>query len=59
MPKRYYNLYYGSMRINNLPISENDLHKIQKTSSPIRKIKDGNLIDIPLNKIRIVKCTIV
>lgn len=56
---KYFNLYRGSMRINNKPLNENEIEKISKTGTPIKKMINGKLIDIPLNQIKVVKCTIV
>lgn len=56
---KYFNLYRGSMRINAKPLSKDEIEKITKTGAPIKKMVDGKLIDIPLNQIMVVKCTIV
>lgn len=57
--KKYYNLYRGSMRINNKPLNKHEIEKITSTGTPIKKMINGNLIDIPLNHVRVVKCTIL
>lgn len=55
-----YNLYYKGLRINRTPLSENDLNVILSNKSmTIKKVINDNIESIPINKVRIVKCTIV
>lgn len=54
-----YNLYYKSTRINRYPISQIELNEIAKINKPINKIIGEKMEEIPLDKIRVVKCTIV
>lgn len=54
-----FNLYYKGTRLNNLAISKKELERIVLLNRPIKKISGDDVIDIPLNKIRVVKCTIV
>lgn len=54
-----YNLYYKGSRINQKPITQEDLERIVQINRPIRKMMGKSMEEIPLNKIRVVKCTIV
>lgn len=54
-----YNLYYRGTRINRYPISQIELDKISQINKPINKMIGEKMEEIPLNKIRVVKCTIV
>lgn len=54
-----FNLYYKGTRLNNSAISKKELERIVSLNRPIKKVSGDNVIDIPLNKIRVVKCTIV
>ena len=55
-----YNLYYGTMRINNTPLTEQQVESIRESNMPIRKrMMGGKTMDIPFKKVRVVKCTIV
>jgi CRISPR/Cas system-associated exonuclease Cas4 (RecB family) len=56
---KQYNLYYKSGRINKRPLSEDTVKEIIKIGKPIRRVVENGVEDIPLNKIRIVKCTVV
>lgn len=54
-----YNLYYNGDRINKSAITQRELERIVYLNKPVKKIIGDEVIDIPLNKIRVVKCTIV
>lgn len=54
-----YNLYYKGSRLNKYPISQQELDYIVSMNRPINKKIGETLEEIPLNKIRVVKCTIV
>ena len=55
---QYYNLYYKSLKINKLPIAEKDVRTILNNRSIRRKV--GNEYEeIPVNKIKIIKCIVV
>lgn len=54
-----FNLYYKGARLNNSAISKKELEHIISINRPIKKVNGDEVIDIPLNKIRVVKCTIV
>lgn len=54
-----YNLYYKGTRINRYPISQVELDKISEINKPINKVIGERIEEIPLNKIRVVKCIIV
>ena len=59
MKKKLYNLYYGTLRLNNNVLQEDDINRIFEANMPIRKTFNGKTMDIPLSKVRVVKCTIV
>lgn len=54
-----FNLYYNGSRLNGSAITKKELERIVSLNRPIKKISGDSVIDIPLNKIRVVKCTIV
>ena len=54
-----YNLYYNGDRINKSAITQKELERIIAINRPIKKVIGDEVIDIPLHKIRVVKCTIV
>lgn len=54
-----FNLYYKGTRLNNSAINKKELERIVSLNRPIKKVSGDGVIDIPLNKIRVVKCTIV
>lgn len=56
--KSYYNLYYRAKKINRIPASEEEIKEIYKCSI-VRKQINNKMEEIPVSKIRIVKCTIV
>lgn len=55
-----YNLYYNNQKINKRPISKADLDKIQ-ANKIINKYNDKTkeLVEIPTNRIEIIKCYVV
>lgn len=57
--KKYFNIYYGSERINKFPLSENEVQEISNLGKPIQKLRGDKIVTIPLSKVRVVKCTIV
>ena len=55
-----YNIYYKNNRINNRPLSENDLKEGVLSNQYIYKKTQMNTnIKIPVKDIKIVKCIIV
>ena len=54
---KVYNIYYNQKRINNKPLSKDDVTKI-KEHSTIRKADHGKTEEIPVNQIRFIECTI-
>jgi len=58
--KNYYNLYYKDTKINNRPITDDDL-KLVKESKIINKrnMITGKLEIIPVNRIKFVKTIII
>ena len=54
-----YNLYYNGDRINKSAITKKELERIIAINRPVKKVIGDEVIDIPLHKIRVVKCTIV
>jgi hypothetical protein len=59
--KNYYNIYYNNNLINKKPISSEDVNNIfRKKNSIIKydKIND-HYEEIPTNKLKIIKCTII
>lgn len=55
----HYNLYYKGSRINRYPISQEELDRISKINKPINRMIGETMEEMPLNKIKVVKCTIV
>jgi hypothetical protein len=57
---KYYNLYYRDSKINNRPITEEDLELIKKTNQiSKRNMITGKLEVIPSNKIKVVKTILI
>ena len=54
---KVYNIYYNQKKINNKPLSKDDVTKI-KEHSTIRKADHGKTEEIPVNQIRFIECTI-
>ena len=55
-----YNIYYKNNRINNRPLSENDLKEdILSNQYIYKKTQMNTNIKIPVRDIKIVKCIIV
>lgn len=57
---KYYNLYYKDTKINNRPITENDLLKIKEVKNIVKHNNiTGKLENIPTDKIRPIKTIII
>lgn len=55
-----YNIYYNSELVNNRPISKEDITNVINNGSIIKQNKITKEYEqIPLNKIKIVKCTVI
>ena len=50
---KLYNLYYKNIKINGFPVSAKVVNEV------LHQDKNGQLIEIPINKIDIVQVTIV
>lgn len=58
---KYFNLYYNDSKINNIPLTQEELNDIFKSNKKISKSNSitGEIIDIPLDKIKIIKTIII
>jgi hypothetical protein len=57
---KLYNLYYKNIKINGFPVSAKVVNEvIHQDKKSISKMQNGQLIEIPINKIDIVQVTIV
>jgi hypothetical protein len=58
---KYFNLYYKENKINNYPLTEDELNNIFSSNKPIIKndFITGESDNIPLDKIRIIKTIII
>lgn len=57
---KYYNLYYQDIKINNRPITEDDLNIVkQQKSISKRNSITGKLEIMPIDKIKIVKTIVI
>lgn len=55
-----YNIYYNSELVNNRPILKDDIINVINNGNIIKQNKITKEYEqIPLNKIKIVKCTII
>jgi hypothetical protein len=57
---KLYNLYYKNMKINHFPIAPKAVMEILSPDRrSIKKMKNGQIIEIPTNKIEVIPVTIV
>jgi len=57
---KYYNLYYLENKLNNRPITEEELKEINKKQQIYKRdLLTGKLKSIPTNKIQVVKTIII
>ena len=55
-----YNIYFNSHLVNNRPISKEDIIYVLNNGNIIKQNKiTKEYEEIPLNKIKIVKCTVI
>lgn len=55
-----YNIYYNSQLVNNRPISKEDIINVLNNGNIIKQNKiTKEYEEIPLSKIKIVKCTVI
>jgi hypothetical protein len=53
-----YNLYYNYEKINNKPLSEDEIIRIKNIKYVYKQI-NGNNIKIPVSKIKFTKCLVI
>ncbi len=57
---KYYNVYYLENKLNNRPITEEELKEINKKQQIYKRdLLTGKLKSIPTNKIQVVKTIII
>lgn len=54
-----YNIYYKNEKVNVKPLSKEQINKIISNNVIYKKSPNNDLIEIPINKIKIFKCTII
>lgn len=54
-----YNIYYKNEKVNIKPLSKEQINEIISNNVIYKKAQNNDLIAIPINKIKIFKCTII
>lgn len=54
-----YNIYYKNEKVNIKPLSKDQINEIIANNVIYKKNQNNDLIEIPVNKIKIFKCTII
>lgn len=54
-----YNIYYKNEKVNIKPLSNEQIKEIISNNVIYKKAQNNDLIEIPINKIKIFKCTII
>jgi hypothetical protein len=56
-----YNIFYKNYKLNNLPINQEKLDKMLKNckNNMVKIVLGSDVKDVPLDSIKIIKCTIV
>lgn len=54
-----YNVYYKNEKVNIKPLSEEQVLEISKNEYVYKQTKFNNIEKIPVNKVKIIKCTII
>ena len=55
-----YNVYYKNLKLNQFPLKDKEINAIlSNRNKVIRKMMNDEIIDIPIDKLKIIKCTIV
>lgn len=54
-----YNIYYKNEKVNIKPLSKDQINEIITNNVIYKKNQNNDLIEIPVNKIKIFKCTII
>lgn len=56
---KVYNLYYKNEKINSKPLKEVDVEELKKQNFIYKKVDKFNSIKLPLNDVKIIKCTLI
>lgn len=56
---KVYNLYYKNEKINSKPLKDNDIEELKKQNFIYKKIDKYNSLKLPLQDIKIIKCTLI
>ena len=55
-----FNVYYNNIKLNKYPLKEREIEEIKNSKfKVVRKEIYGEIVDIPIEKLTIYKCTIV
>ena len=55
-----YNVYYKNLKLNQFPLKDKEINAIlSNRNKVIRKMINDEIIEIPIDKLKIIKCTIV
>jgi hypothetical protein len=55
-----FNVYYNNIKLNKYPLKEREVEEIKNSKfKVVRKEIYGEIVDIPIEKLTIYKCTIV
>ena len=54
-----YNIYYKNEKVNIKPLSEEQIIEISKKQYVYKKTKFDTIDEIPVKKLKIMKCTII
>ena len=55
-----YNVYYKNLKLNQIPLKDKEINAIlSNRNKVIRKMINDEIIEIPIDKLKIIKCTIV
>lgn len=54
-----YNIYYKNEKVNIKPLSEEQVIEISKKQYVYKKTKFDTIDEIPVKKLKIMKCTII
>lgn len=54
-----FNLYWKSQRVNQLPLSREELGHVLDQKTIRKKLGDGSSIEIPTSELVVRKCTVI
>jgi hypothetical protein len=56
---KVFNIYYNNEKLNHKPLTNYEVNGIKEKNFILKKDKDNRIVKIPLENVKIIKCTLI